>query len=98
VFLKKEASFQERGVGTLYLKPAGEKMQLIVRADTSLGNVLVNTLLTAGLPLRRMGSNNVMLVCVPTPDVEPPPVPLLIRLKTGDDADEVFNKLKEHIK
>jgi nuclear pore complex protein Nup50 len=98
VFLKKDASFQERGVGTLYLKPAGEKMQLIIRADTSLGNVLVNTLLTAGLPLRRMGSNNVMLVCIPTPDVQPPPVPLLIRLKTGDDADEVFNKLKEHIK
>lgn len=98
VFLKKEASFQERGVGTLYLKPAGEKMQLIVRADTSLGNVLVNTLLTAGLPVQRVGSNNVMLVCVPTPDVKPPPVPLLIRLKTGDDADEVFNKLKEHIK
>ncbi|GFG31105.1 hypothetical protein Cfor_04604 [Coptotermes formosanus] len=98
VFLKKEASFQERGVGTLYLKPAGEKMQLIVRADTNLGNVLVNTLLTAGLPIQRMGSNNVMLVCVPTPDVKPPPVPLLIRLKTGDDADEVFNKLKEHIK
>jgi nuclear pore complex protein Nup50 len=98
VFLKKEASFQERGVGTLYLKPAGEKMQLIVRADTSLGNVLVNTLLTSGLPIQRMGSNNVMLVCVPTPDVKPPPVPLLIRLKTGDDADEVFNKLKEYIK
>lgn len=98
VFLKKEASFQERGIGTLYLKPAGEKMQLIVRADTNLGNVLVNTLLTAGLPVKRMGSNNVMLVCMPTPDVKPPPVPLLIRLKTGDDADEVFNKLKEHIK
>jgi nuclear pore complex protein Nup50 len=98
VFVKKEASFQERGVGMLYLKPAGEKTQLIVRADTNLGNLLVNTLLMASLPVQRMGSNNVMLVCVPTPNTKPPPVPILLRLKTGDDADEVFSKLKEYMK
>ncbi|XP_021931646.1 nuclear pore complex protein Nup50 isoform X1 [Zootermopsis nevadensis] len=98
VFVKKEASFQERGVGMLHLKPVGEKTQLIVRADTSLGNLLVNTLLTAGLPIQRMGTNNVMLVCVPMPDTKPPPIPILLRLKTSDDADEVHDKLKEHIK
>jgi nuclear pore complex protein Nup50 len=98
VFVKKETSFQERGVGMLYLKPVGEKTQLIVRADTNLGNLLVNTLLTASLPVQRMGSNNVMLVCVPTPDTKPPPVPVLFRLKTGADADEAFNKLKEYMK
>lgn len=98
VFVKKEASFQERGVGMLYLKPVGEKTQLIVRADTNLGNLLVNTLLTASLPVQRMGANNVMLVCVPTPDTKPPPVPVLFRLKTGADADEAFNKLKEYMK
>jgi nuclear pore complex protein Nup50 len=98
VFVKKGTSFQERGVGMLYLKPAGEKTQLIVRADTNLGNLLVNTLLTPGLPLQRMGSNNVMLVCVPTPDTKPPPIPILFRLKTGADADEVFDKLKECMK
>jgi nuclear pore complex protein Nup50 len=97
VFVKKEASFQERGVGMLYLKPAGEKTQLIVRADTSLGNLLVNTLLTAKLPIQRMGTNNVILVCIPTPDTKPPPIPVLLRLKTSADADEVFNKLKQHI-
>lgn len=96
--MKKEASFQERGVGMLYLKPVGEKTQLIVRADTNLGNLLVNTLLTAGLPIQRMGTNNVMLVCVPTPDTKPPPIPVLLRFKTSDDADEAYNKLKKYIK
>lgn len=98
MFVKKDASFQERGVGMLYLKPVGEKTQLIVRADTSLGNLLVNTLLTGGLPIQRMGTNNVMLVCVPTPDTKPPPIPVLLRLKNSADADEAFDKLKQHVK
>lgn len=98
VFVKKEASFQERGVGMLYLKPVGEKTQLIVRANTSLGNLLVNTLLMASLPVQRMGSNNVMLVCLPTPDTKPPPVPVLFRFKTHADADEAFDKFKEYMK
>ncbi|CAH1996317.1 unnamed protein product [Acanthoscelides obtectus] len=41
VFVKKEESgFADRGVGNLYLKPieGSEKIQLIVRADTNLGN------------------------------------------------------------
>ncbi|KAJ4450056.1 nuclear pore complex protein Nup50 [Periplaneta americana] len=98
VFVKKDSSFQERGVGTLYLKPVEEKTQLIVRADTSLGNLLVNTLLSAGMPVQRMGVNNVMIACVPTPETKPPPIPVLLRFKTSADADEALEKLKQYIK
>ncbi|KAJ9601186.1 hypothetical protein L9F63_000654 [Diploptera punctata] len=98
VFVKKDDKYQDRGVGMLYVKPVEEKTQLIVRADTSLGNILLNTLLTSGMPIQRLGANNVMLVCIPTPDAKPPPVTVLLRLKTGQDADEALEKLKERIK
>ncbi|XP_049863071.1 nuclear pore complex protein Nup50 [Schistocerca gregaria] len=100
VFVKKGGSFQDRGVGTLFLKPVsgGAKTQLLVRADTSLGNVLLNTLLFQSMPLQRMGTNNVMLVCVPTPEAEPPPIPVLLRVKTAEDADKLLETLKQYIK
>lgn len=39
LFYKKESEFKEKGVGTLHLKLTEQKTtQMIVRADTSLGN------------------------------------------------------------
>lgn len=41
LFYKKENEFKEKGVGTLHLKPtANQKTQLLVRADTNLGEYL----------------------------------------------------------
>jgi len=37
LFYKKGEGWAERGIGNLYLKPSGEKTQLLVRADTTLG-------------------------------------------------------------
>ncbi|XP_017865934.1 PREDICTED: nuclear pore complex protein Nup50 [Drosophila arizonae] len=97
VFVKKENDFVERGVGTLYLKPVkdSEKMQMLVRADTNLGNILVNLLLTSGLPCKRMGKNNVMMVCLPTPE-ESKPMSMLLRVKTGEDADQLYEEITKH--
>ena len=75
----------EKGVGMLYLKSVdGGKTQLLIRADTNLGNVLLNILLSPSIPTTRVGKNNVMLVCVPNPPVDPKdqssePCPMLIR-------------------
>ena len=69
----------------LYLKSVdGGKTQLLVRADTNLGNVLLNILLSPGMATTRVGKNNVMLVCIPNPPVDPKadssePCPMLIR-------------------
>ncbi|KAK7793527.1 hypothetical protein R5R35_010592 [Gryllus longicercus] len=98
VFVKTDANYHDHGVGMLFLKPveSGKKTQLIVRADTSLGNLLLNTLLSADMTMQRMGNNNVMLICLPTPEFKTDkPLPVLLRVKTSEDADELLQKLKE---
>lgn len=99
VFIKGASDFSDRGVGTLYIKKIEEsKTQMIVRADTNLGNILLNIMLVDGLPVSRMGKNNVMVVCVPTPDCKPPPTSVLLRVKTGDEADELLATINKHKK
>ncbi|KAJ8373545.1 hypothetical protein SKAU_G00041250 [Synaphobranchus kaupii] len=100
LFYKKDNEFKEKGVGTLHLKQVAEgKTQLLIRADTNLGNILLNIMVPASMPCSRMGKNNVMVVCVPNPPVDDKnssaPVPLLIRVKTAADADELHKTLQE---
>ncbi|XP_041111328.1 nuclear pore complex protein Nup50-like isoform X2 [Polyodon spathula] len=100
LFYKKDNEFKEKGVGTLHLKQVAEqKTQLLVRADTNLGNILLNILVQSSMPCTRMGKNNVMVVCVPNPPVDEKspttPVPMLIRVKTAQDADELHKIIKE---
>lgn len=97
--MKKDGNYSDRGVGMLYLKPTPNgKMQLIVRADTALGNLLLNTLLTSSIPTKLMNKNTIMLVCLPLPDSTPPPVPVLLRVKTSEAADELLETLNKHKK
>ncbi|XP_014474541.1 PREDICTED: nuclear pore complex protein Nup50 isoform X2 [Dinoponera quadriceps] len=99
VFVKKDGSFSDRGIGMLFLKPTPNgKTQLIVRAETALGNLLLNTLLTQSIPIKRMNKNTIMLVCLPIPDSSPPPVPVLLRVKTSETADTLFETLDKHTK
>merc|ERR1712142_451401 len=101
LFYKKDGNYVEKGVGMLYLKTVeGNKSQLLVRADTNLGNVLLNILLSSQLATTRVGKNNVMIVCVPNPPIDPKvessePCPMLLRVKTGEDADELKAKIDE---
>ncbi|XP_071358163.1 nuclear pore complex protein Nup50 [Trachinotus anak] len=100
MFYKKDSEFKEKGVGTLHLKQTAEgKTQMIIRADTNLGNILLNIMVQASMPCSRVGKNNVMVVCVPNPSVDDKnpssPVPLLIRVKTAEDADELHKILEE---
>lgn len=99
VFVKKEDNFVDKGVGTLYLKPVEDsgKTQLLVRADTNLGNILLNFILNDGIPTKRTGKNNVMMVCVPTPDVQKATA-VLLRVKTSEEADELLKVIDEHKK
>uniref|UniRef100_A0A8C7ZM42 Nuclear pore complex protein Nup50 n=1 Tax=Oryzias sinensis TaxID=183150 RepID=A0A8C7ZM42_9TELE len=100
LFYKKDSEFKEKGVGTLHLKRTGEgKTQMIIRADTNLGNILLNVMVHVSMPCTRVGKNNVMVVSVPNPPVDEKnpgaPVPLLIRVKTAEDADELHKTLEE---
>lgn len=100
VFVKSKGKteYSDRGVGTLYLKEIedGKKAQLLVRADTNLGNILLNILISEGIPAERMGKNNVLLVCVPTPESEQKAVSVLVRVKTGEEADELLDYIKKY--
>lgn len=100
VFVKNKDGFKDRGVGTLYLKevPDSGKTQLIVRADTNLGNLLCNLILSQGIPTKRMGKKDVMLICLPTPESKPPPVATLLRVKSPEMADELLAALEKHKK
>ncbi|XP_041637214.1 nuclear pore complex protein Nup50 [Cheilinus undulatus] len=100
LFYKKDSEFKDKGVGTLHLKLTEDgKTQMIIRADTNLGNILLNVLVQSSMLFTRVGKNNVMVVCVPNPvldDKNPnSPVPLLIRVKTAEDADELHKTLEE---
>ncbi|RVE56589.1 hypothetical protein OJAV_G00222720 [Oryzias javanicus] len=100
LFYKKDSEFKEKGVGTLHLKRTADgKTQMIIRADTNLGNILLNIMVHASMPCSRVGKNNVMVVSVPNPPVDDKnpggPVPLLIRVKTAEDADELRRTLEE---
>ncbi|XP_078048872.1 nuclear pore complex protein Nup50 [Augochlora pura] len=99
VFIKKDGNFTSRGVGVLFLKPTpNNKTQLIVRAETSLGNLLLNTLLTESIPTKRINKNSIMLVCLPKPESSPPPVPVLLRVKTDAEADVLMEELNKNKK
>lgn len=107
LYYQKEGSWTERGVGNLHLKPVAEtKTQLLIRADTNLGNILLNVMLSATIPASRQGKNNVFLVCVPNPPIsgkpdaesDDTPTPMLIRVKTAEDADELLGKIDERKK
>jgi len=99
LFYKKDGNYVEKGVGMLHLKSADNgKTQLLIRADTNLGNILLNIILNKDIPTTRVGKNNVMLVCVPNPPINPKdsgnePVGMLIRVKGSEDADELKTKL-----
>ena len=100
LYYKKADTFVERGKGYLHLKmPEGQKVQLVIRADTSLGNILLNTLVTSSTPLERKGKKDVMLVTVPNPPIDPKaesePVTFLVRVKATEDADELKQKLND---
>ena len=47
LFYKKGTEFADKGLGMLHLKPVdgSKKTQLLVRAETSLGNILLNIML-----------------------------------------------------
>ena len=60
LFYKKEKDFKEKGLGMLHLKPvAGEqsKTQMVVRAETNLGNILLNILLSDKMQFVQRGNN-----------------------------------------
>ena len=66
------------------------------------GNILLNVMLNSQMPFSRQGKNNVTFMCVPNPALDPKdtddpkPSSILLRVKTGDDADELLENINKH--
>jgi len=107
LFYKKDDAFVDRGVGNLFIKPLSssseddpKKFSLLVRADTNLGNILLNISL-ASLKFNAMGAKDVSFLCVPNPLPDPKmaadtPVIMLLRVKDSTIRDEVLEQLNSH--
>ncbi|VEL40981.1 unnamed protein product [Protopolystoma xenopodis] len=114
LFYKLSDSWKERGLGNLYIKPDGDskdKFQLLIRADTNLGTILLNIIVTKDMPIKQQ-KNNLTLVCVPNPPVpgancekkeldsslndKSNLVPMLIRVKTEDAASNLLEELNKY--
>ena len=101
LFFKRESSWSELGIGMLNLKKLEGKTQVLVRNDTTLGKIILNVYLAESTPISRSGKNNVILVSVPNPPLyskpsegdNSKPATYLIKVKTAEDAEELFSQL-----
>lgn len=101
LFYKKGNEFVDKGLGTLHLKPVEktEKTQLLIRAQTSLGNILLNVILNKQMSVLKR-SNNIQFICVPNPaipGIENGPVTMLVKVKTAEMADLLETKILERL-
>ncbi|RNA40955.1 nuclear pore complex Nup50 [Brachionus plicatilis] len=100
-FNEKEKKFVDRGIGNLFIKPTkdGESTQLVIRADTTLANILLNVKLSKVFPISKIGHKDVSYVCVPNPEIpgvsNTSPCKFLFKVKAPEDADELLEKLNE---
>ncbi|VDL45082.1 unnamed protein product [Hymenolepis diminuta] len=109
LFYKKADLWAERGLGNLHIIPSGdEKFQLLIRADTNLGNILLNIMVNKDIPMH-LQKNNVVFACVPSPPLpvaavkeaegdnsQTHPVPMLIRVKTPEAAAALLSEIDKH--
>jgi nuclear pore complex protein Nup50 len=99
MFVMKDKEYVERGLGQLYIKKqdCDSKSQLLVRSASATGQILLNVLLIPSMEPKRLGKNNVQLVCIAMPGDATPSI-VMIRVKTGEDADELLGKIVEYKK
>ncbi|CAB4065678.1 NUP50 [Lepeophtheirus salmonis] len=101
LYYKKEKDFVDRGLGTLHLKVLEDKkVQLLVRAETNLGNILLNILINEKITFNQRG-NNLQFVTIPNPTIKgmpEGPVTMLVKVKTEAMAKELHAKIQEILK
>ena len=106
LYYKKGKEFAEKGLGMLYLKRVdseegtSNKTQLLVRAETNLGNILLNILLNKQMNLTKR-NNCVQFVCIPNPEIPGikagTPVTMLVKVKNADLASILEDEIKKEI-
>ena len=101
LFYKKQDEYTELGVGTLRVQSSsGQSVCLLLRNDTSIGNILMNVRVTADVPMT-LTKNNVIVVCPANPPLgkgagEGGVVTYLIRVKTAQLAEKLHTTIKDN--
>lgn len=94
LFYLKNGKYEEHGVGQLYLKSVDDKkIQLIMRNDSALGTIMVNTLLNESVNFTKRNAKNVQLICVPDPTKSTKPQTVLFKFKDSQTTDSFENEL-----
>lgn len=94
LYYLENGKYEEHGVGQLYLKPVDEKkIQLIMRNESTLGTIMVNTLLNDSVNFVKRNSKNVQLVCVVDPTKSTKPQTVLFKFKDSQTTDSFENEL-----
>lgn len=98
LFCLKNGKYEEHGIGQLYLKPVGDKkIQLLMRNDSALGTIMVNTLLNETVNFTKRNAKNVQLICILDPTKSTKPQTVLFKFKDSqitDSFESELNKLK----
>jgi len=99
LYYMKDKAFVEKGLGMLHLKKVegdDTKTQLVVRAETNLGNILLNILVSDKMKVT-VKKNNVQFMCVPNPPIKgmEGPVMMLAKVKDSLMAEQLEAKLEE---
>lgn len=102
LFYKKADEYVELGVGNLkVVNSDGQTVQLLMRNDTSIGNVMLNVRLTPEIPMM-LNKNNVIVVCPPNPPIgkseDKESLTYLIRVKTAQQAEQLYSTIKDTLK
>ena len=86
--------FKDLGVGNLFVKPLSSgKNQLLIRADNSLGTILVNALLNASTPIRQNKPTNILITL---PSADGKPITYLMRVKDATLGNELTQALEKY--
>merc|ERR1712210_274811 len=99
LYYMKDKAFVEKGLGMLHLKKVegdDTKTQMVVRAETNLGNILLNILVSDKMKVT-VKKNNVQFMCVPNPPIKgmEGPVMMLAKVKDSLMAEQLEAKLEE---
>lgn len=96
LYYLQNGKYEEHGIGQLYLKPVDDKkIQLIMRNDSALGTIMVNTLLNDTVNFTKRNAKNVQLTCVVDPTKSTKPQTVLFKFKDSQITDKFENELSK---
>lgn len=94
LYCLKNGKYEEHGIGQLYIKPVDDKkVQLVMRNDSALGTIMVNTLLNNTVNFTKRNPKNVQLTCVLDPTKCVKPQTILFKFKDSQITDAFETEL-----